>query len=620
MPAKTGQIAVTFVQPLFLIGLVLSAIPIIIHLWFRKRLKKIPFSTLTFLKKTEAKRFGWLRLRELIILLLRCLIIACLFLSLAKPRISGTLFRSGRLASVVLIIDNSGSMNYGDRFATALQRAQEAIAQYSPRSEFMVVPLCRTPYDNDSLSWISPPSAGKRITNVPLSHSTGHIAGLYRQIITNDARHEVEYLYIGDGQEINFQDFPADLAGNGTFLMTVMPGGSNVGISRVVLKDPVAVPLDRYTLLVLIKNFSRRTWQGTITLTAGDYADEQECTVGSENEIPFEFAVPRGLQHGIVRLHDDSLSIDNTYYFSKSPSRMLRVLIIGTDTFLRPALLPTETEESPFTISTAPQLAGANLRQYDVVILNPAENISAGDKIRLENFLGQPDKSVICCLGDTVLPDLAEFISVCCSPESLIVPRGYVTLDWVDLDHRVFDVFTPGMGLRNTKFFRFYQTLPRGQVIARLTGGYPFITVSGNLAIVSAQFAPQVTDMVYKAFFVPLLHRLIVSTTFQTHDREFYVDDVMSDHETATAPTGESLHKGQAFFMPGFHTADGSTLGVNINPVEGNLKPLGPEAARAENIRQIDFSRDIGAQDLSAIFLYCALCALALELLFLIIR
>ena len=43
-----------FLQPIYLIGLALTAVPIIIHLWFRKKLDKIPFSTLKIFKKSEA--------------------------------------------------------------------------------------------------------------------------------------------------------------------------------------------------------------------------------------------------------------------------------------------------------------------------------------------------------------------------------------------------------------------------------------------------------------------------------------------------------------------------------------------------------------------------------------
>ena len=113
----------TFLNPFYLIGLILALLPVIIHLWFRKKLKKVPFSTLSFLKKSEAKRFGWLKIREIIILALRCMLIAFIFMSLARPQVKSAFFRPGHLASVVLIVDNSYSMAYGSNF----QFVQESI-------------------------------------------------------------------------------------------------------------------------------------------------------------------------------------------------------------------------------------------------------------------------------------------------------------------------------------------------------------------------------------------------------------------------------------------------------------------------------------------------------------
>ena len=111
----------TFLHPLYLLGISLIAVPIIIHLWFKKRLKKIPFSTLRFLKKSEAKKFGWLKFREILILVLRCLFITFLFLCLAKPQIKGKFFGAGRLSSVILFIYNSYSMAYGEKLRRNLQ-------------------------------------------------------------------------------------------------------------------------------------------------------------------------------------------------------------------------------------------------------------------------------------------------------------------------------------------------------------------------------------------------------------------------------------------------------------------------------------------------------------------
>ena len=101
--------------------------PIIIHLWFQKKLKKIPFSNLQFLKTSEVKRFGWLKFREILILVLRCLFVSFLFLSLARPQLQRNVFRVGRLASVVIIVDNSYSMAYGENFTLAKKMAREML-------------------------------------------------------------------------------------------------------------------------------------------------------------------------------------------------------------------------------------------------------------------------------------------------------------------------------------------------------------------------------------------------------------------------------------------------------------------------------------------------------------
>ena len=52
-------------------------------------------------------------------------------------------------------------------------------------------------------------------------------------------------------------------------------------------------------------------------------------------------------------------------------------------------------------------------------------------------------------------------------------------------------------------------------------------------------------------------------------------------------------------------------------PDEGNVKKIGTETARTLNVSSIDPEREFAASDLSTILLYCALCALLLELILL---
>ena len=200
----------TFLNPLYLIGLSFTAVPIIIHLWFRKKLEKIPFSTLDFLKKSEARRFGWLKLREIVVLALRCMLIAFIFLSLARPQIKSDFLKPGHLASVVLIVDNSYSMAYGDNFHLAQDNIKTLLARYSSKSEFAVLGLCKsdnTSYLNQT-PWIRKGKVIEHVHQISLTNKSGTIQALTSDLNIDQAKHSVEYMYIGDGQEIVFTDYP----------------------------------------------------------------------------------------------------------------------------------------------------------------------------------------------------------------------------------------------------------------------------------------------------------------------------------------------------------------------------------------------------------------------------
>lgn len=606
----------TFLHPLFLLGIFLSSIPILIHLWFQKKLKKIPFSTLKFLKRSEAKRFGWLRVREIVILILRCLFISFLFLSLAKPQIKGKIFGADRLASVVLIIDNSYSMSYGDNFRLAKQAVKELLALYSMKSEFFVIPLCDTENSNTEAGpyWVTKKSAQELARKIRLTNASGDINQVLSKISTREARYPVEYVYIGDGQEINFHDLQQEFTEGHDFYWLKIPLGSNIGISNVTLKDPVAIPLDDYSLDVDITNFSSQPWYGKVTVSSGHYYNEQDCEIQPTQEATLEFRLPLFARHGKIVLYDDSLLPDNVYYFSKSLSRRLNVLIVGEKEFLTKGLTPMDNSESPFSVEAVSTLRSADLRKFDVVILNGIHDISASDKIKIENFMSQSERSVICFLGDTVGDNLRELIGRCCTIEEPVSPKGYVTLDWVDYMHPIFKVFVGSPALKNIKFYHFQKMNAQKGIIAKLTGNYPFIVIDSNFVVVATRFAQHTTDIIYKASFIPLLYRMIVSTTHKSYEKEFYVGQKVPALQNLKAPTGEYLTSGNEFLVPGFYTTNGSTVSVNVIPDEGNTKIMGDEMAHILHVQTVDLQEDLARGDLSTMFLYCALLVFLLEL------
>ena len=74
-----------FLNPLFLLGLAASSVPLLIHLLTRRRPRRTEFSSIEFLREARVVEMRRFRLREWLLLLLRMAAVACLALALARP-------------------------------------------------------------------------------------------------------------------------------------------------------------------------------------------------------------------------------------------------------------------------------------------------------------------------------------------------------------------------------------------------------------------------------------------------------------------------------------------------------------------------------------------------------
>ena len=80
----------SFLNPLFLFGLLAAAIPIVIHLFTRRRPREVRFPSLEFLSEVNQSEIRRLRLKQWLLLLLRTLAVASLALAMARPALRGT--------------------------------------------------------------------------------------------------------------------------------------------------------------------------------------------------------------------------------------------------------------------------------------------------------------------------------------------------------------------------------------------------------------------------------------------------------------------------------------------------------------------------------------------------
>ncbi len=129
--------AISFLQPAFLYGLLAISIPILIHLISRRRAVRWPFAAMEFLLRSHRRVARRLRLKQFLLLLLRCLLIAGLAMAFAKPFFQRAQGSSPALpAAYVLILDDSMSMRYREspNGPTLFDRARTAMQQWIQRN------------------------------------------------------------------------------------------------------------------------------------------------------------------------------------------------------------------------------------------------------------------------------------------------------------------------------------------------------------------------------------------------------------------------------------------------------------------------------------------------------
>lgn len=118
----------TFLNPLALFGLAAAAIPVLLHLFNLRKLRRVEFSTLAFLKELQRTRIRRLKLRQLLLLILRTLIVIVLVLAFSRPTLKGALagsMGSHAKISAALIIDDSYSMTLDDEQGELLKQAKQ---------------------------------------------------------------------------------------------------------------------------------------------------------------------------------------------------------------------------------------------------------------------------------------------------------------------------------------------------------------------------------------------------------------------------------------------------------------------------------------------------------------
>lgn len=138
----------SFLSIAFLLALPLAAVPLVLHLFDRRRNTVIQWGAMQFLMEASARKTSARRLKQWLLLLLRCLALAALVFALARPLIPSGYLGGSEKGETIFVFDNSLSMSRTDSTESmverAVKRAREILAELPPHEDVRV--LTTAPY------------------------------------------------------------------------------------------------------------------------------------------------------------------------------------------------------------------------------------------------------------------------------------------------------------------------------------------------------------------------------------------------------------------------------------------------------------------------------------------
>ena len=137
--------------PLFFVGLGALVVPLLIHLIQRERKEVVQFPSLMFLRRIPYQSVERRRIHNWWLFALRCAAMALLVAAFARPFFKETAaaaaVRTGA-REVVILLDDSASMGYGDHWAHAQDAAHKIVAGLGGADKATLVLFSRNAEEN----------------------------------------------------------------------------------------------------------------------------------------------------------------------------------------------------------------------------------------------------------------------------------------------------------------------------------------------------------------------------------------------------------------------------------------------------------------------------------------
>ena len=327
-----------FTNPLMLAGLAAVGLPLLIHWLTRARPRRIAFPPFKFLVEACAGQQAVNRLRTIILLIIRCLLVAALALMFARPFLKST----GAAANVqparrvVLLLDASLSMRAVQQgvplYARAQAEAADVLRALPSGSEAAVILEGATPRSLlPALSENIPALHDILVKSQPTFENGDPAAALTLAAKMLNGNGTI-YVF-SDFQKSNWEpvrELPGGLACR--LRPVTAEAVDNVAITAARLVPAAPVAGEPAEISCTVFNCSPKPRVETVRLELGEFTRETRVTLPPFGMADAVFGVTfsrAGPFAGKVMLAPDNLSEDNTRYLVVNVGKALEIVLVS---------------------------------------------------------------------------------------------------------------------------------------------------------------------------------------------------------------------------------------------------------------------------------------------------
>ncbi len=545
-----------FLNPSILLGLLAAAIPILIHILNFRKLQKVEFSTLSFLKELQKSKIKKIKLKQWLLLLLRTLIIIFIILAFARPTLENVNIAgstSAAKSSTLFILDNSFSMSYvgddGSYFNKGKKIIKDIISKMEEGDDIFILK------STDSLfSSSNKETALKIIDELKIALVTETINSKLKKaidILNSSNNINKEIFLLSDLQkstfinEISNDSLITQITVNKIKLYSFdlsLDKSKNYAVSNLSLQNSIIELNKPITFSATLSNYSDLTNNNiNVSLFINNKRVAQQNVSLNENSdkiIYFETSInSAGLIEARVEAEEDNIVQDNFSYLSFIVPEKIKILMLYDDIsdlkFIESAV-SSISNQIEITKQNILGVLNNRIANFDLIFYM---GTSVNKSLEIENYLEQGGKLIFISpksVNENSLVELSKIIKLP-KVKSIINSKpnqgSYAEFGDIDFEHPIFQNLFERETKRQIESAYFYKYIkfenpiyvrPIIQLIDNSTflGEYKFD--KGKVLYLNSSVNLEWNTLAIKGIFAPLISRMVFYLTSSNENLRTY--------------------------------------------------------------------------------------------------